>query len=65
MREPGNSKVEEEFDRTWPSFRDVRLGGNAVDASVPGHDLVTGFGSPNIDNLARGLVDMQMGAKRR
>jgi kumamolisin len=42
-----------------PGFRDVRLGGNAVDVSQPGYDLVTGLGSPNTHNLARNLLDLQ------
>ena len=29
-----------------PGFRDIQLGGNAVDLSRPGYDLVTGLGSP-------------------
>lgn len=42
-----------------PGFRDVRLGGNAVDLSQPGYDTVTGLGSPNTDNLARNLLAIQ------
>lgn len=45
-----------------PGFRDVRLGGNAVDTSQSGYDLVTGLGSPNTYNLARNLRDLQTGA---
>jgi kumamolisin len=48
-----------------PGFRDVSLGGNAVDAAVPGYDLVTGLGSPNVDNLARNLLDIQNGVAPR
>ncbi len=48
-----------------PGFRDVSLGGNAVDFSVPGYDMVTGLGSPNVDNLARDLLDIQKGAAGR
>lgn len=44
-----------------PGFRDVRRGGNAVDVSQPGYDLVTGLGSPNTHNLARNLLDLQKG----
>ncbi|MDT5324042.1 MAG: kumamolisin [Mycobacterium sp.] len=47
-----------------PGFRDVSLGSNAVDVSVPGYDLVTGFGSPNVANLARNLLDLQKGSAR-
>lgn len=42
-----------------PGFRDVRMGGNAVDVSQPGYDLVTGLGSPNTHNLVRNLLDLQ------
>jgi kumamolisin len=42
-----------------PSFRDITLGGNAVDSATPGYDLVTGLGTPNIDNLARNLLIAQ------
>lgn len=42
-----------------PAFRDVSLGANAVDTANPGYDLVTGLGPPNIDNLARNLLEIQ------
>jgi kumamolisin len=42
-----------------PGFRDIRMGGNAVDLSVPGYDVVTGLGSPNTYNLARNILKMQ------
>ncbi|KUH82012.1 MULTISPECIES: S53 family peptidase [unclassified Mycobacterium] len=42
-----------------PGFRDVRRGGNAVDLSLPGYDLVTGLGTPDTFNLARNLLDLQ------
>lgn len=42
-----------------PGFRDIRKGGNAVDFSLPGYDLVTGLGTPNTHNLARNLLDLQ------
>jgi kumamolisin len=48
-----------------PGFRDVRLGGNAVDIAQPGYDLVTGLGSPNTHNLVRDLLDIQKGAAPR
>jgi kumamolisin len=48
-----------------PGFRDVSLGGNAVDLAVPGYDLVTGLGSPNVDNLVRDLLDIQNRAAPR
>lgn len=44
-----------------PAFHNVILGGNAVDMAVPGYDLVTGLGSPNVDNLVRDLLDIQKG----
>ncbi|WP_413467536.1 peptidase S53 [Mycobacterium sp. RTGN3] len=42
-----------------PGFRDVSLGGNAVDVSTPGYDLVTGLGSPNVDALVKDFLDVQ------
>lgn len=42
-----------------PGFRDVRLGGNAVDLSQPGYDMVTGLGSPNTYNLVQNLLKIQ------
>jgi kumamolisin len=42
-----------------PSFRDVTLGGNAVDDAGPGYDLVTGLGTPDVDQLARNLLIAQ------
>jgi kumamolisin len=42
-----------------PGFRDVVLGGNAVDDATPGYDLVTGLGTPDIDNLVRNLLIVQ------
>jgi kumamolisin len=48
-----------------PGFRDVSLGGNAVDQSAPGYDVVTGLGSPNVDNLVRDLLEVQQKADRR
>lgn len=38
-----------------PAFRDVTLGGNAVDNAGPGYDLVTGLGTPDVDNLVRNI----------
>lgn len=38
-----------------PAYRDVTLGGNAVDNAGPGYDLVTGLGTPDIDNLVHNL----------
>ena len=48
----------------WPSalrsgFRDVVFGGNAVDTAGPGYDLVTGLGTPDIDNMVRNLLILQ------
>ena len=40
-----------------PSFRDIRLGGNAITPSGrPGYDTVTGLGSPNVENLANNIL---------
>lgn len=42
-----------------PAFRDVVLGANAVAVAGPGYDLVTGLGTPNVDNLVRNLLVLQ------
>ncbi len=42
-----------------PGFQDITVGANAVDTATPGYDLVTGLGTPNADNLARGLLVAQ------
>jgi kumamolisin len=42
-----------------PAFHDVTLGGNAVDTAGPGYDLVSGLGTPNVDNLASNLLLLQ------
>ena len=40
-----------------PSFRDIRLGGNAVaPGGRPGYDMVTGLGSPIVDNLVKNIL---------
>jgi kumamolisin len=40
-----------------PSFRDVQLGGNAITpGGRPGYDMVTGLGSPNVENLAKNIL---------
>ena len=42
-----------------PGFRDVTLGGNAVDNAGPGYDLVTGLGTPDLDHLAQDILAIQ------
>lgn len=42
-----------------PGFRDITAGANSVDTPVHGYDLVTGLGSPNVDNLTHNLLDLQ------
>ena len=42
-----------------PGFRDITLGGNAVNDALPGYDLVTGLGTPRIANLAADLLALQ------
>jgi kumamolisin len=44
-----------------PAFRDVTLGGNAVADAGPGYDLVTGLGTPDVDNLVRNVLVLQRG----
>jgi kumamolisin len=48
-----------------PGFRDVGLGGNAVDIAQPGYDLVSGLGTPNVDYLVRDFLDIQKGVAAR
>jgi kumamolisin len=42
-----------------PAFHDVVLGGNAVYTAGPGYDLVSGLGTPNVDNLVHDVLDIQ------
>ncbi len=42
-----------------PAFHDVVRGGNAVYNAGPGYDPVTGLGTPDVDNLAKVLLDVQ------
>lgn len=42
-----------------PAFRDVTLGGNAVDNAGPGYDLVTGLGTPDVDHLVQNILALQ------
>ncbi len=42
-----------------PGFNDITLGANAVAVAGPGYDMVTGLGSPNVDNLVRNILDLQ------
>ncbi|TGD90585.1 peptidase S53 [Mycolicibacterium sp. CH28] len=46
---------------TRPAFHDITLGTNAVAVAKPGYDMVTGLGSPDVDNLARDILDVQRG----
>lgn len=40
-----------------PGFHDIRLGGNAVSpGSATGFDMVTGLGTPNVENLVRAIL---------
>lgn len=42
-----------------PGFRDIVLGGNAVANAGPGYDLVTGLGTPDVNNLVRNILVLQ------
>jgi kumamolisin len=42
-----------------PGFRDITLGGNAVADAGPGYDMVTGLGTPDVDNLVRNVLALQ------
>ena len=46
-----------------PGFHDITLGTNAVAISQPGYDMVTGLGSPDVDNLVRNILDLQRGPR--
>jgi kumamolisin len=35
------------------------LGGNAVDSAGPGYDLVSGLGTPDVDNLVWNILVLQ------
>jgi kumamolisin len=48
---------------TRPAFHDVIVGANAIYDALPGYDLVTGLGTPNTDNLARDILDIQKGGR--
>ncbi|WP_179466567.1 S53 family peptidase [Mycolicibacterium vinylchloridicum] len=39
-----------------PAFRDIYLGANAVTPVVPGYDMITGLGTPNVDNLSKAIL---------
>ena len=39
-----------------PGFRDIELGGNAISPGGVGYDMVTGLGSPNIENLVKNIL---------
>ena len=40
-----------------PGFRDISLGGNAItESSTLGYDMVTGLGSPNVENLVKNII---------
>ena len=39
-----------------PGFRDIQLGGNAISPGGSGYDMVTGLGSPNIENLVKNIL---------
>lgn len=39
-----------------PGFRDIELGGNAISPGGTGYDMVTGLGSPNVENLVKNIL---------
>lgn len=40
-----------------PGLRDINLGGNAISISATaGYDMVTGLGTPNVDNLVKNIL---------
>ena len=46
-----------------PGFRDIELGGNAISPGGSGYDMVTGLGSPNIENLVKNIVLVRTAAR--
>nr|WP_308170554.1 S53 family peptidase [[Mycobacterium] fortunisiensis] len=46
-------------DAALPAFRDVILGGNAAYDAGPGYDLVTGLGTPDVENLVQDILLIQ------
>jgi kumamolisin len=44
-----------------PAFHDITVAGNAVYMAAPGYDVVTGLGSPDVNNLVQDLLDIQTG----
>lgn len=46
-----------------PGLRDINLGGNAISISgTLGYDMVTGLGTPNTDNLVKGILFLRASA---
>lgn len=39
-----------------PAFRDIQLGGNAISPGGSGFDMVTGLGTPNVENLVKDVM---------
>lgn len=39
-----------------PAFRDIFLGNNAISTVQTGYDMVTGLGSPNVENLVKSIL---------
>ena len=39
-----------------PGFRDIQLGGNAISPGGSGFDMVTGLGTPNVENLVKDIM---------
>ncbi|MCA9861560.1 MAG: hypothetical protein KC432_01005, partial [Thermomicrobiales bacterium] len=42
-----------------PAFQDITEGSSAVTLAGPGYDLVTGLGTPNVENLLADLFVQQ------
>ena len=39
-----------------PGFHDIDLGGNAISPGAAGYDMVTGLGTPNVENLVKNIL---------
>ena len=46
-------------DRLINEKQTSQSGGNAVANATPGYDMVTGLGTPDIDNLVRNILVLQ------
>ena len=48
-----------------PAFHDITLGGNAISPGNAGYDMVTGLGSPDVDNLLKDILLERSASRQR